>query len=369
MAARGNNCNVTRKNRMAHLLSKVWKIALLGFVILIISLACLTLTPASTAGTPVPGELSVSVDGDLTFGPGSFNLTEPGVGLADLASYKATLTLSFAGTQDAKTQQWSQTYVMLTAREPAARQLTIERSGDLSDPGQVFMAEAAGAAYERLGTNACTATVIDPGNSLGALLEPAGFLIGVTGAEAVSSQTVNAVAADHYTFDERALGLQDIAKSTGELWVASQGGYLVKYVLTTVGNADYFGNGIEGTLTWDYELTDVNQPVAFALPADCPAGMVNAPQLPDASNVQNVPGLLTFDTSSSLADAAAFYQKQIPPLGWTLLGDPATNDTTALLDFTQGDQTMTVIITAGDAGTKVLIELGSSQAPVPTSTP
>jgi hypothetical protein len=41
----------------------------------------------------------------------------------------------------------------------------------------------------------------------------------------------------------------------------------------------------------------------------------------------------------------------------------------ALLDFTQGDQTMTVIITAGDAGTKVLIELGSSQVPVPTPTP
>ncbi|HEX7567851.1 MAG TPA: hypothetical protein VF355_04735, partial [Anaerolineaceae bacterium] len=127
--------------------------------------------------------------------------------------------------------------------------------------------------------------------------------------------------------------------------------------------------GIEGTLTWDYELTGVNQPVAFSLPTDCPAGMVNAPQLPDASNVQNVPGLLTYDTASSSADAAAFYQKQIPPLGWTLLSDPVLNDTTALLDFTQGDQTMTVIITAGDAGTKVLIEQGSSQAPVPTATP
>src|SRR5450830_781026 len=82
------------ENRMAHLLSKIWKFTLLGFVILIISLACLTLTPASPgtsptspagapsspAGAPTSpaGELSVSADGNLTFGPGSFNLTEPG---------------------------------------------------------------------------------------------------------------------------------------------------------------------------------------------------------------------------------------------------------------------------------------------------
>ncbi len=361
---------------MANLLSKVWKIALLGFVILIISSACLTLTPASPAGapsspaaTPTQDGLSVLVEGDVAFGPGSFNLTEPGVGLADLASYKATLTLSFAGTQDGKTQQWSKTYIMLTTKDPAARQLTIDKSGDNSDPVPVFMAEAGGAAYERRGTNACNATVIDPGNSLGVQMEPAGFLAGVRGAEAADSETVNTVAADHYTFDERAFAQLGIAKSTGGMWVATDGGYIVKYILTTQGDANYFGEGIEGTLTWDYELTGVNQPVVFDLPADCPAGMVNAPQLPDVSNVQNVPGLLTYDTSSSLSDAAAFYQKEIPPLGWTLLGDPATNDTTALLDFTKGDQTMTVIITAGDAGTKVLIELGSSQAPVPTATP
>ena len=311
----------------------------------------------------------MSADKDLAFGPGSFNLTEPEVGLADLASYKATLTLSFTGTQDGKAQRWSKTYSMLTTKEPADRQLTIEKAGDFPDPGQVFMAEAAGAAYERLGTAACMATVIDPGNSLGVQMEPAGFLMGVTGAEAAGSETVNGVAADHFTFDDRGVGLQDIAKATGEMWVATNGGYIVKYVLTIVGDADYFGTGIEGTLTLDYELTELNKPVSLTLPADCPAGMVNAPQLPDASNLQSVPGLQSYDTSSSVADAAAFYQKQILDLGWTLPSGPAINDTTAIMDFANGNQTMTVIITTGDTGTKVLIELGSSQVLVPTPSP
>jgi len=40
-----------------------------------------------------------------------------------------------------------------------------------------------------------------------------------------------------------------------------------------------------------------------------------------------------------------------------LVGEPAITETTALMDFTQGNQTMTIIITAGDGGTKVHIVL------------
>ncbi|HEX7540991.1 MAG TPA: hypothetical protein VF352_02575 [Anaerolineales bacterium] len=341
---------------------------LLILVPLWMSLACVTLTsvtPAGTQGQQHPASVEVNID----FGPGTYNFQDTKAGLSDLTSYKATLIMSFDGTQAGKTEQWSKTYVMLTTKEPAATQLTIEKTGSLANLDAVFMAEAAGAAYERRGTNTCNATVIDPGNSLRDRLEPAGFLNFVIGAEEAGVETVNNVAANHYTFDERAFGQLGLAKSTGELWVASEGGYIVKYVLTTKGDANYFGTGIEGSLTLDYELTDVNQPVTFALPADCPAGMVNAPQLPDAANVQNMPGLLTYDTASSLADVAAFYQAQIPNLGWMLLGAPTMADTTALMEFTQGDQTMTVIITAGDGGTTVQIVLGSSQVPVPAATP
>jgi hypothetical protein len=241
------------------------------------------------------------------------------------------------------------------------RQLTIEKTGDNSDPDAVFMAEVDGAAYEKRGENACNATVIDPENSLGNTWEPAGFLTGVIGAEEAGAETVNNVAANHYTFNERAFGQLDVVQSTGELWVASAGGYIVKYVLTTQGDATYFGEGIEGTLTWDYELTDVNQPVTITLPDDCPAGMVDAPHLPDATNVLNMPSILAYDTASSLADAAAFYQEQIPNLGWALIGQPTIRETDALLEFTQGDQILTVIITTDAGTTSIKILLGKAQ--------
>ena len=349
---------------MKHSLSKRWTILPIILLPFLVSLACSFLTGGPAAGTQTPDSQtpgSVTIQANVVFGPGAFNFPDTKAGLADLSSYKATLTLSFNGTQDGKTEQWSKTYVMLATKEPAKRQLTIEKTGDISNPESVFMAESDGAAYERRGENACTANLTQEGNSLSDRREPAGFLTGVIGAEQAGSETTNGVAANHYTFDERAFGQLGVAKSTGEMWVASAGGYIVKYLVTTKGNADYFGKGIEGTLTWDYELTDVNQPVTIELPADCPAGMVNAPLLPDASNVLKMPSVITYDTASSLADAAAFYQKQIPNLGWKLTGEPAITDTTALLSFTQGEQEMTVSVGTGDTGTTVHIMLGKVQ--------
>jgi hypothetical protein len=357
---------------MKKLMSKRWTMLLLVLILLLGSVACqagiasspvITQAPeivASETAAPATVPESVSVEANVVFGSGPFNFPDTKAGLADLSSYKATLILSFDGTRAGQPSQWSKTYVMLSAKEPEALQLTIEKAGDLSDLDTVLMAEVDGAAYEARGENACNANVIEEGNSLIERLDPAGFLSFVIGAEEAGVGTVNEVAANHYTFDERAFGQLGLAKSTGEMWVASEGGYIIKYIVTTEGDADYFGEGVEGILTWDYELTDVNQPVTFTLPDDCPAGMVNVPLLPDASNVLNMPSILAYETASSLADIATFYQSEIPNLGWELTGEPTITDTTVLMDFTQGDQTMAIVVTMSK-GTTVNVILGKSQ--------
>lgn len=368
---------------MTHLVSRRWTISLLLLGPLIMSSACMSLTgntPTETqssegtvkplTATPLLDATSVSpietqtlsaepeeilVEGDLVFGPGAFNLLDPTAGLSGLLSYKATLRLTFDGTEVGQPSQWSKTYAMLVTSTPTTRQLTIEATGQVSDSEPVFMAEFAGTAYTQRGENVCNATVIDPENLLAQQMEPAGFLIGVIGAEDASNDTINGLAVSHYLFDERALGLLDIAKSTGEIWIASDGDYVVKYILTTTGDADYFGEGIEGTVTWDYELTDVNQAIALELPKDCPAGMIDAPLLPDATDVQNMPGLLSYTTASSAIEVAAFYQHRLPTLGWQPTADPSISATAALMEFTQDNQLLSVIITAGEAGTTVHI--------------
>jgi hypothetical protein len=359
---------------MTHIFSRRSSIVLLVLMFLLVSSACqavgtaastqtagispaLTQEATQTAGAPAatPEPTVVPTQGDVirtvVLGPGTFNLIETAAGLADLASYTATLTLSFDGTQDGQPQKWSRKYMMLTTHKPAARQLTIEQTGDVSQPTQGFMAELDGVTYARLGDNPCSANVIVPEDSLAKASEPAGFLTSVFGADPAGSETVNSAAAGHYTFDERALlGMAGIAKSTGEMWVATEGGYIVKYLLTTKGGADYFGDGSEGTQTWDYELTGANQPVSIEIPNDCPAGLVDAPLLPDASNVESMPGMLTYETSTSLADAAAFYAKQIPALGWKVSegepDKPEVADSAVVLDFTKADKTMSIVLTS-----------------------
>jgi len=305
------------EKHMPRLFYRRWMTALIGFGFLFTWSGYRSLAADSTPTPTLTVEPAATQEGTLAplnvlFGPGTFKFPFPAAGLADLSSYRATLTLTFKGTNSGQSTQstaWSRTYVMLTSQKPAARQLTINSSDSAATP--VFTTEMSGVVYSHDGQNDCIATTAQQGNSLAERLESAGFLPGVIGAEGGSSETVNSVTASHYTFDERALGQKGITQSKGELWVATTGGFLVKYRLVTTGGADYFGDGITGTISSDYELTDVNQPITINLPADCPAGMVDAPLMPDVTNVFKAPGLLSYSTVSSVTDVTAFYQSSL----------------------------------------------------------
>jgi hypothetical protein len=292
---------------------------------------------------------------DLVLGPGNFDLADPSVGLEALSSYKSTLTVIFDGSQAGQPYQWSSNYILLNTKEPSARLLTIENSGDLAPAEPAFLAEADGAAYETDPEGICSADLIDVENSQIDRRHPAGMLDGLLGAEEAGQETMNGVAANHYTFDERALLLSGRAESSGEVWVAADGGYILKYLLTTTGDANNFGEGMEGTVTWEYQLTEINQPLELVFPEGC---RVDAPLMADAFDVLNLPGWLGYNTPASIAEAAAFYQEQLPGLGWTPTLQPIFADT-AILEYAQGDETLSLIISPGEAGTRVDILLGA----------
>lgn len=315
--------------------------------------------PAATQPQSYPEE--IVVERNITFGKGPFTLVDPQSGLQDLSSYQATLTMAFEGTQNGKPRKWSKTYKMLASNDPPARQWTIDGNSDAQSLEQSFLAEVAGLDYERRGQDSCTATEIRSGNSLGERFELASLLSGVIGAEEAGSETVDAIEAKHYTFDQQALGEQDLTESAGELWVASEGNYIVKYSLTRKAKADYFGEGIEGTLTLDYQLTAPNQPVTLQLPEDCPPGLVDAPLLPDAANVEKSPGLLSYQTASSLQDALDFYEKSLPGLGWEAEMEPVVTEDSAALSYRQGQQSLSIFLTAMDGKVTVDIALGPAE--------
>jgi hypothetical protein len=338
-----------------------WTITLVLF--LLIAAGCGQPAPAqSTSQTP-----EASTSSEITFGPGPFDLFDPAAGLPELSGYRATLTLSFDGTRDGKPEQWTRTYEMRTSQDPPARQLTIE--GSEVAPAEQWMAEVSGVLYELNEQGGCIASLSPEGGLLAQQWEPVSFLSGVIGAEEEGAETANGVPAKHYTFDQRALGQDGLTESTGEVWVADVG-YVVKYVLTTQGEAKYFGEGIEGTLTHDYTLTEIDQPAAVELPEDCPPGLVDAPLIPDAEDVKQHPSVTLFRTASSIAEVLAFYQDQLPGMGWQPSGEPVVTETFGVLELTQGDQQLSVIASPENNGTAVRLVLGTVEStPASTITP
>jgi hypothetical protein len=251
-------------------------------------------------------------------GPGSFDLADPRAGLLGLSSYAGTLTVSFDGTKANQSARWSTKSTLQVAKSPPVRFLAITSTGTADSATGRFMAQRSGAEYAWTTGAECSAVPLDSARSEFPRLEPAASLPGVLGAEAVGTETLNGMRVTHYKFDERALAESGLNKSTGELWLAAEGGYVVRYRLATKGDTAYFGTMTQGTMTWEYELSEVNRPMKIEWPKSCPPALVDAPMLPDRASVESHPGVLRYETPVSVADAVAFYKKELGTLGWRM---------------------------------------------------
>ena len=304
-------------------------------------------TTAAVTTTQAPGD---TVASEAIAGPGDFLLLDPVVGLDELASYTATLIVTFEGSDNGQAQQWASTTVM-RPRGNRWRELTVASAGDLDPVDPAWLAEENGAVYELDEDGACVANVVDSQEDR--FPEPAASLPGLIGAEAAGHETINEVEADGYAFDESALALSDESPSTGRSGSpptaeSSCGTSSPPKVAPT--------SSVRGSRarSQDYQLTDTNVPVDIALPEDCPAGIVEAPMLPDAFDVLTAPGFLAYDTASSLAEVMAFYQLEAPALGWGPIEAPLISETAAFVEFTDGDLLVTIVAIAGDSGTNTV---------------
>jgi hypothetical protein len=323
------------------------------FALVVPVLLSVSITAAQEDTTGEPGIIVVTSEPfEMTFGSGPFDLLSPTIGLSDLSSYRATLTVSFAGAEMGQRLEWTRAYTLLVSQDPPAHQLTIDASDD--PDGQVTRAAVNRTLYEWREDGSCIAA-IEAGEVPAELSEPASFLDSVIGAQEAASESVNDIPSDYYTFDESTLGASGIAESIGELWVASDGGYLVRYTLETTGGADYFGEDIEGTLTWDYQLDSIGVPLVIELPDNCPPGLLNLPMLPDAADVLEFPGMTSYTTTANLEDTLTFYQERVSELGGQAANPPLVMESSALFGFTLDDQPILLVAASDLAG--IIIEL------------
>lgn len=327
-----------------------------------IAVPSITSASASTGSIAPTGSPSSSVGPSfVASGPGVFILPDPGVGLDALSSYRATLTTSFDGVDADGPSLWTRTRVMTYAAESGETSLATEVSGDLPPADPSFEAETGGVAYAVRAGTGCVGKTIDPADNLRARAEPALILSGLVGAETAGLEAVAGGEASVYTFDERALGLSGgVTSATGEVWVATEGGYVARYTMRLEAGADFLGESTIGTMSVEYELTSVGAPITIDLPTDCPPGLIDAPVMPNAVDVVDLPGMLAFTTAASLEDVVAFYEAAGRERGWDLPFAPTIATDTALLEYVDNGRRTTLIATRRSETTTVQIGIDTS---------
>jgi len=163
--------------------------------------------------------------------------------------------------------------------------------------------------------------------------------------------TYNGIRADHYTFDETGMFLGGFSRAEGDYWVAQDGGYLVKLQGEGEGSSGWFGSDVEGTYTWDYELSLINESIDFTLPPECeaqkPAEDIPVPD--NALDEGSFSGMITFNSPDAPDAVAEYYRQVMGSLGWTVNSDQILGDM-VLLDYVKEGRKLSLMISKDESG-------------------
>lgn len=329
--------------------------------------------PPATQAPPEATEAPpASADGDSE--EAELDLSTSVSGLQNLGSYRAAFRFDWNGTKGGQPVTGFMEMRSAFVREPSAQELYFEgqgfEAGEDQELGQVAFVQVGDTAWFYESESDSWMQV--PAGSLdfaeGLFFQPQDLLQDfdvIKGRRDPVPKQVNGVPCYVYTFNEKDFDLAEsgtVVRADGEVCVAVDGSYVVQLLV----DADfrYTDPGEvfeEGNIKMTFDISDVNQPIAIEPPAEAEAqagGRDDIPMLPDAEVEFGGAELISYRTASSVADAAGFYQGEMPKNGWTADEGNMVFDENALLHYTKGGETADVIIGMDENGTSVLITIG-----------
>lgn len=289
-------------------------------------------------------------------GPGAFDLTEPAAGLDQLNRYSAVLSLSFDGTQQGNPYVVKETYRLSVDRDQDVRFLTIESTDAAGNTVNKFTGIAGAVRYTQgAADQPCYAGLASTDQQ--AIFEPARMLPHLLGAEEAGQEVVGSTNAAVYQFDRLALGVGEEATAVGKVWIAQEGGWVVKYELSLQSDV-VFGDGISGEQRWSYEVSDVGTAETL-LPEACPSVLGDFPMPQESSGITRLPGKLQYQVNMTADALAAFYEEQLLAQGWTKQGDavPASGGARWLYSKPVDGKELVTLITALPEGDKLTVTI------------
>ena len=306
-----------------------------------------------TAGEEVAAPTEVPAGGEAaTEGEEEIELSSVTSGLQSLDSYRANFKMAVTDTAGGGTEEWAYEMDMEVVRDPSAQHMVIQ--GGAAAEGVFEMFQIGDTRYITMGEGQCISTSAEDEAMNAEMFEPGDVIGGLSNARRVRpDQDVNGIRCRHYEFDQTGLTWGGFGKAEGEVWVAVDGEYVVKYLLQAEGKGPTSGK--EGHLEWVYEIRDVNQPISVEPPAGCGAAESEYPMMADATDLTTMENMVMYTSASSLDDVLAFYKEQMPADGWSETGDSITSEGTAMQSYTKEGVTVSLTLTEQDGKVTVLI--------------
>jgi hypothetical protein len=232
--------------------------------------------------------------------------------------------------------QTTSTITIEGAQDVAANQSTFTATaagGADFGTGQTFtFTEIEGVTYFILPDGTCaTFSGESPNDDLFGLFFNDGGFIGELNATDLGippTAEVNGVDTYHYVFDETNLNpndndTPDITTVSGDVYIARDGGYIVRTMMVGVGQNNLLNNSAaESAITYEINYFDFNMPVEITIPEACQeVAESEYPVLDDAYAVNALPGVYSYMSNVDVATAVSFYETEMTNDGWTLTSE------------------------------------------------
>lgn len=324
----------------------------------------------TAAPEPTAGPEPTAVGGDL-------NLDRRDAGLYQLKSYRVTWKADWQGTKEGKTEQASWDWLLESTVDPVGS-LTVWKGADASGtvPGSwQHWEDGSTAGYVSVdpdGKKTCSslwnARYFSPAkrdvSSIPGLFFLPRMLGTLSGAKYAGTEVVSGIQANRYTYDEKAANRADLGKVSGEIWIAADGGYVVKDAVSWEGGAGPFegstADGVSGNGSWIWELTDLNGAITIPPLEGCDSATNGLPLISGGYQKTVVGDVMTYLTYRG-ERVVPFYQQEMAAGGWKQSGEPTSKDGVATVEFTKDGQKALVTVTSQGQRSEVTIEVTKAQ--------
>ncbi len=315
--------------------------------------------PTSAQPTPAPTTAPAQEEASLM-------LENRQSGLEQLKSYQARWGGAWKTTESGKTTEATWEWLQEYTADPAAMhwRMNSSNSTEGEKTSALEMWRIGAMTYMINAENGADAECISYSSDDQASLDESMFdpssMGRVEDAKYVGADTINGIRTKHYKYDEKSTTFAGASKISGELWVATDGGYVVKDTMTWEGGSGgLLGATTEGLGqgTWTWEITEINNVPTITPPANCESAAGELPLLADASEKTQFGDMITYKTAASLADAAKFYQEEMVKAGWTADGEAQITAEFGSLSFTKDGQTAQVMLSPDNDKTTVMVTI------------